>query len=205
MKKKVWLCVCIAAAILSAWALFSQTSGGDVFRESVAADFVQQVENAAQQAGEMFQPGYDWQSSETEEESSEGLGAGQTPDSGVLGTLEICGREFPVYNNVEAATLKKGLGWLHSALPPEQGTCIVMGHRNTQFRILQNLEIGDRIGFEISGSEYAYEVRQTDIFDSDADLRFYASDGCTLVLVTCYPFYYSGHAPKKFVVTAAMI
>ena len=32
-----------------------------------------------------------------------------------------------------------------------------------------------------------------------------ALDGSTLVLVTCYPFRYSGHAPGKYMVTAQLV
>ena len=51
-----------------------------------------------------------------------------------------------------------------------------------------------------NGKTYTYIVEQTEIVDSDDELRIPIIEGKHLILATCYPFYYSGHAPKQFVV-----
>ena len=55
-----------------------------------------------------------------------------------------------------------------------------------------------------NGTTYTYIVEQTEILDSDDELRIPIIEGKHLILVTCYPFYYSGHAPKQFVVTCSL-
>lgn len=123
----------------------------------------------------------------------------------IVGTIYIREQGFEVRNDVESHTLKESIGWLPgSALPPERGSCVLMGHRNTQFRILENIEIGEKLIFESKDMRYAYEVTGIQILENDSALRFYAADSSKLVLVTCYPFYYSGNAPQKYVVTAEL-
>lgn len=126
------------------------------------------------------------------------------PEQDVIGTLHIRDKAFTVRDNVAAQTLKNSVGWLNnSSQPADGGPCVLMGHRNTQLRILKDVEIGEQLVFEnVSGEQYTYEVKTVEILESDSDLRFYATDESSLVLVTCYPFYYSGHAPQKYVVTA---
>jgi len=56
-----------------------------------------------------------------------------------------------------------------------------------------------------SGTVYIYTVSDITIYENTADLSLPVMDGKTFVLVTCYPFRYSGHAPGKCVVTARRI
>ena len=55
-----------------------------------------------------------------------------------------------------------------------------------------------------NGAQYSYRVESVEIVGSDDELRIPTIDGSHLMLVTCYPFYYSGHAPEKYVVMAAL-
>jgi len=101
-----------------------------------------------------------------------------------------------VYKN----TLRHNIGWLpSSSLPGQDGTCVLMGHRDTDFKILQYLKTGDEIIVEQQNSTFVYKVCKIEIVNSDSELRFEVLSDSSLVLVTCYPFHYSGHAPQKFV------
>ncbi len=70
--------------------------------------------------------------------------------------------------------------------------------------MLENVKCGDTITITMDGADYTYTVSDVMIYESTADLRLPTVDGKTLVLVTCYPFRYSGHAPDKCVVTATL-
>lgn len=121
---------------------------------------------------------------------------------GSLGTLTIGRKEVPVAGNVDEATLDKSPGWMpDSALPGESGMCVILGHRNRKhLRPLEKVELGDEIVFTYpDGRTATYTVTETKIYENTADWRLPAVDGDTLVLVTCYPFRYSGSAPGKFV------
>lgn len=108
---------------------------------------------------------------------------------------------YAVMPDVYENTLRHNIGWLpSSSMPGEDGICVFMGHRDTDFRILQYLNTGDEIIVEQQSIKFFYNVYKIEIVNSDSELRFDVLSDSSLVLVTCYPFYYWGHAPKKFVV-----
>lgn len=124
-----------------------------------------------------------------------------------FGTLTIDRKEIPISANVDEATLDKSPGWMpESALPGESGMCVILGHRNRKhLRPLEKVQIGDAIIFTYSdGRTATYTVTETMIYINTADWRLPAADGNTLVLVTCYPFRYSGSAPGKYQIVAVM-
>lgn len=121
-----------------------------------------------------------------------------------LGTLSIGGKEIPIADNVYESTLEKSPGWMpDSAMPGENGMCVILGHRNRKhLRPLENVKIGDEITFTyLDGQTALYTVCETVIYENTADWRMPSAAGDTLVLVTCWPFRYSGNAPGKYVTT----
>ena len=130
-----------------------------------------------------------------------------TVESGMAFTLTILGKNISVAGNVEASTLDKAPGWLPtSAKPGKEGVCVVYGHRNrNHLLVLKDIDYGDEIVVTMpNGKSYTYIVEQTEILDGDQELRIPVIEGKHLILMTCYPFYYSGHAPKQFVVTCSL-
>ena len=124
---------------------------------------------------------------------------------GSFGMLTIDCKDIPIAGNVDEAALDKSPGWMpESALPGESGMCVILGHRNRKhLRPLEKVEIGDELIFTYpDGRTATYIVTETMIYENTADWRLPAVDGDTLVLVTCYPFRYSGSAPGKFVVVS---
>ena len=122
-------------------------------------------------------------------------------------TLTIGGKDIPVRYGVDEKTLEKSPGYLpSSAQPGAEGTCAIYGHRNrNHFKVLKDAEIGDSIKVTMAdGAVYTYAITDITIYESTSDWTLPASEGKTLVLVTCYPFQYSGHAPGKCVVTAKL-
>ena len=120
-------------------------------------------------------------------------------------TLTIGGKDIPVRYGVDEKTLEKSPGYLpSSALPGTEGTCAIYGHRNrNHFKTLKDAEVGDSIKVTMAdGTVYTYAITDITIYESTSDWTLPATDEKTLVLVTCYPFQYSGHAPGKCVVTA---
>ena len=122
-------------------------------------------------------------------------------------TLTIRKQNIGVASGVEESTLEDGPGWLAtSAAPGQEGVCVVYGHRNrNHLKVLEKVDYGDAITVTAKdGTQYSYKVESIEIIASDKELRIPTLDGAHLMLVTCYPFYYSGHAPQKYVVTAYM-
>ncbi len=127
--------------------------------------------------------------------------------SGMAFTLSILGKVINVANNVDEDTLEKHPGWLStSAKPGQEGVCVVYGHRNrNHLLILKEIEVGDEIEVVTSsGKIYTYVVEKTEILNTDTAMRIPTIEGKHMILMTCYPFYYTGHAPQKFVVTCVL-
>lgn len=112
-------------------------------------------------------------------------------------------RTYDIMPDVDESTLKKNLGHLPtSAMFGEEGLCVIMGHRDTQFSILKYCEIGDYITILSNGEFYVYTVYDIQIVENDSLLQLNAVSGSNIALVTCYPFRYTGHAPQKYIVYA---
>ena len=128
-----------------------------------------------------------------------------SPMTHCLGTLTIGRKEIPIAADVDEHTLATSPGWLpDSSLPGEDGMCVILGHRNHKhLRPLGKVEIGDEIIFTYpNGKVVVYSVSEITIFENTADWRLPSAEGDILVLVTCYPFRYSGNAPGKYMVIA---
>ena len=130
-----------------------------------------------------------------------------SPVYGQAFTLTILGTNVPVSIGVGNETLDKTPGWLEtSAYPGEEGVCVIYGHRNrNHLQVLKDIDFGDTITVTLAdGTMLNYTVESIRILDSDEELRIPLISGQHLMLTTCYPFYYTGHAPQKFVLIATI-
>lgn len=119
--------------------------------------------------------------------------------------LAIRGSRIAVGCETSEAALKERPGWLDtSARPGEAGVCVVYGHRNRRhLRVLEKVGLGDEITVTAEdGSVFCYVVTQIDVADDLSEIAIPSVAEPALMLVTCYPFRYSGNAPQKYVVMA---
>ena len=126
---------------------------------------------------------------------------------GVAFVLTIRGKNITIAKKIDEQTLEQSPGWLDSsAKPGKEGVCVVYGHRNrNHFQVLKDVDYGDSILVTMpDGKTYTYVIESTEILESDEELRIPTISGKHLMFTTCYPFYYTGHAPKKYVVIATL-
>jgi sortase A len=111
-----------------------------------------------------------------------------------------------VLHGSDARTLRRGPGHVErSALPGEPGNIVIAGHRDTFFRPLRRIEVGDRIVLESPRGRFEYRVSSLLVVKSD-DLSVLEQRGEDLLtLITCYPFNLVGSAPDRFVARAAPV
>jgi sortase A len=131
-------------------------------------------------------------------------GSGRTP----LGRIEIStiGLEAIILEGTDARTLRRGVGHIPGTpLPGQQGNVAITGHRDTFFRPLRNIRKDDEIRLTTLGGSYRYGVDSIKVVGPEDMEVLDNSDDAILTLVTCYPFYYVGPAPKRFVVRAHRI
>src|SRR5580692_599345 len=103
-------------------------------------------------------------------------------------------------------TLDVALGHIPgTALPGQPGNAGIAGHRDTLFRGLRKIEKDDVIEFQTPSGSYNYQVESTDIVKPDNVAVLHAGLHSEMTLVTCYPFYYVGSAPDRFIVKARLV
>jgi sortase A len=111
-----------------------------------------------------------------------------------------------VAEGVAPQTLRLGAGHIPgTALPTEVGNVGIAAHRDTFFRALRGIHLGDEITLTTLDGSYRYVVEWTRIADPQERDVLAASNEPVLTLVTCYPFYYIGPAPQRFIVRARRI
>lgn len=123
----------------------------------------------------------------------------------LLGMLDVPRLELstPVVEGDDNATLKKSVGHLpDTPLPWQDGNSAFAGHRDGLFRPLKDVRVGDEIRFRTTRDAYRYRVTATTIVRPDDLSVLEPTSPGSLTLITCYPFYYVGAAPKRFVVRA---
>lgn len=127
----------------------------------------------------------------------------------VIGRLEIPRLNLSVMVREGAGedTLSRAVGHIPgTALPGALGNMGLAGHRDTFFRALRNIRENDAIEFQTTSGAYRYVVKSTKIVTPrDVSVLAASGSGENLTLVTCYPFYYVGSAPKRFIVHAQQV
>jgi sortase A len=121
----------------------------------------------------------------------------------VIGFLGIprVGVSSVVVEGDDADPLRIAVGHLpDTPLPWESGNSALAGHRDTFFRRLEELEMGNEIHFATTYGRLSFRVRDLMVVDPDAVWVLSPSAGADLRLITCYPFHHVGPAPRRFIV-----
>jgi sortase A len=112
----------------------------------------------------------------------------------------------PVYLGTDRITLDRGLGVVKgTAHPGEVGNIAISGHRDSFFRVLKDIEVGDRIKMQTQEGLENFEVSDISIVDALEVSVLDPTETTVLTLITCHPFYYQGYAPDRYIVRATPI
>jgi sortase A len=118
-------------------------------------------------------------------------------------SIDSLGIEVPVYDGADDFNLNRGVARIRgTARIDSAGNLGVAGHRDGFFRGLKDIGIGDSIDLLTAAGEVRYRVSSIVIVDPSDVSVLAPTEESSLTLVTCYPFYYVGHAPKRFIVKA---
>jgi sortase A len=111
-----------------------------------------------------------------------------------------------VFEGTGDLVLNRGVGWIAgTARPGEPGNVGIAGHRDGFFRGLKDVALGDRIDLAVSGRTVAFTVDEIRVVDP-ADVQVLEPRSRpSLTLVTCYPFYFVGSAPQRYIVHASVV
>jgi len=111
-----------------------------------------------------------------------------------------------VREGIDRKTLQLAIGHIPAtALPGQAGNVGVAAHRDTFFRGLKDLKTGDEIQFSTLSGDFKYVVESLIVVEPDNVEALAPSSDNVLTLVTCYPFFYVGAAPKRFIARARQV
>lgn len=112
----------------------------------------------------------------------------------------------PVFPGAGEDSLSRGAGWIKSTTAvDEKGNIGLAAHRDSFFRPLKDIQIGQKIRIKTSRGERHFEVKQLSVVDPSQIEVLQPIQESRLTLVTCYPFYHVGKAPKRFIVSAVEV
>ncbi|UJL45364.1 class D sortase [Virgibacillus sp. NKC19-16] len=114
--------------------------------------------------------------------------------------------DLPIVEGTHEDELAKGVGHYSGTAYPQQDDQIVLsGHRDTVFRRMGELELGDILTVQLPYGDFSYEIVETQIVDADDRSIIVPTGEEVLTLTTCYPFSYVGNAPDRYIITAVPI
>jgi len=113
--------------------------------------------------------------------------------------------EVPVLEGTDDLTLNRGVGHIQgTGRPGEEGNVGIAGHRDGFFRVLKDIGPGDEIELVTPNRKDVYRVSQIVLVRPSDVSVLEARPGRSLTLVTCYPFYFIGSAPQRYIVQASL-
>jgi sortase A len=146
--------------------------------------------------------------SASQPESAAPKGPPVATQDGLIGRIEIPRLLLSavVIEGIDRKTLRRAVGHIPgTALPGQPGNVGLAGHRDTFFRPLKDLKIRDELQLSTPSGSFKYLVESLRVVEPE-NVGVLASSGeNVLTLVTCYPFYYIGPAPRRFIVRARQV
>lgn len=182
--------VCVGCGLLSVSVVTFARLDGEIGRQDALASFISPG----------FAPDQSLWSEKRVRDFQESLSQDAGEPQAVL-RIEALGLEVPVFASASDLHLNRGAGFIERMGQPDSGGNVgIAGHRDGFFRVLKDVIPGQRIELQTQNRTHRFRVVSVEIVDpSDVELLSDTVDP-TLTLVTCYPFYFIGHAPQRFIV-----
>ena len=113
--------------------------------------------------------------------------------------------EAPVLEGTDDLTLNRGVGHIPgTGRPGDAGNIGIAGHRDGFFRVLKDIGPGDKIELVTASRKDIYTVDQIVLVRPNDVSVLQPRSNRSLTLVTCYPFYFIGSAPQRYIVQASI-
>jgi len=119
--------------------------------------------------------------------------------------IDRLGIKAPVFAGTNDLVLNRGLGWIAgTAKPGEPGNSGIAGHRDGFFRALKDVAVGDAVELHTRRARLTFHVDEIEIVNPENVGVLRPRGAVSLTLVTCFPFYFVGDAPRRFIVHAKL-
>ena len=149
----------------------------------------------------------EWEEQQTQAQVAEPSAVHVTQDDGLTRvSIPKIGLDAIIVEGTSHRQLKLGPGHIENTpVPGEAGNSVISAHRDTFFRHIYELNKGDDIIVKRLGRTFTYEVISKRIVEPEDTSVLAPSKDAKLTLITCYPIYYIGPAPKRLVVTSKLV
>ena len=191
--------------LIRGWGDFQAWSDIRTFEQAVASEAVAEIQPAGGGTSYAPEPDYALWSSKRIGDYHEGNVQRDDPPLAILSIarLEL---KVPVYNGTDEINLNRGAGRIKgTARIDSPGNLGIAGHRDGFFRVLKDIEIGDSIDMLTYQGNKEFVVSSISIVDPTDVSVLAPTDETSITLVTCYPFYFVGHAPKRYIVKGELL
>lgn len=187
------------------WGSYQSKSGIDEFEQSLLAKSGVVSAVVADDDDSSIEPDYTLWS----EKRINDYHVSQTQrDDAPLGILSIdkLNLKVPIYNGTDEINLNRGAGRIKgTARVDKPGNLGIAAHRDGFFRALKDIELGDSINMLTQQGKTEFVVSSITIVDPTDISVLAPTDDKSITLVTCYPFYFVGHAPKRYIVKGELL
>ena len=187
------------------WGDYQSQSDIDAFEQAVVAETASARTIPADANEQSQEPDYSLWSHKRIDDYHKGNEQRDDAPLAIL-SIEKLDLKVPVYNGTDEINLNRGAGRIKgTARVDSAGNLGIAAHRDGFFRVLKDIELGDSIDMLTHKGKTEFVVSSITIVDP-ADISVLApTDDKTITLVTCYPFYFVGHAPKRYIVKGELL
>jgi len=192
--------------LIRGWGDYQSWSDIHAFEQAVASESASSAPAAANGATRYSpEPDYSTWSSKRISDYHEGNEQRDDPPLAILSIAKL-DLKVPVYNGTDEINLNRGAGRIKgTAWIDTPGNLGIAGHRDGFFRVLKDIELGDSIDMLTFQGTTEFVVSSITIVDPTDVSVLAPTDDSTITLVTCYPFYFVGHAPKRYIVKGELV
>ena len=187
------------------WGDYQSQSDIQAFEQAVANESALATPATGEAIGESLEPDYTlWSNKRINDYHASQTQRNDAP----LAILSIAKLDLkvPVYNGTDEINLNRGAGRIKgTARVDSPGNLGIAAHRDGFFRVLKDIEIGDSIHMLTHQGKTEFVVSSITIVDPTDVSVLAPTDDPTITLVTCYPFYFVGNAPKRYIVKGELL
>jgi len=188
--------------LIRGWGDYQSWSDIRAFEQAMASD-----STVAAASGTSYtpEPDYTHWSSKRISDYHEGNEQRDEPPLAIM-SIDTLDLKVPVYNGTDEVNLNRGAGRIKgTAWIDSPGNLGIAGHRDGFFRVLKDIQLGDSIDMLTHQGKSEFVVSSITIVDPTDVSVLAPTDDSTITLVTCYPFYFVGHAPKRYIVKGELV
>lgn len=187
------------------WGDYQSQSDIRAFEQAMASESLSPDSMSMLEGDQSLEPDYSLWSKKRIDDYHTSLKQRDDAPLGIL-RIEKLDLKVPVYNGTDEINLNRGAGRIKgTARVDSPGNLGIAAHRDGFFRGLKDIEIGDSINMLTHQGTTEFVVSSITIVDPKDISVLAPTDDPTITLVTCYPFYFVGHAPKRYIVKGELL